>query len=265
MGTTLGRATTLGRRARLLTLTSALVLAGLLAGSPAARAAGAFMKASPNPVTLPLGNATPRPLVLGATSVVGSNHLFHMEQDRAICGLNTAGRANPMANLAAGQIPVGWVDSHKGDCNSWDTAWFYRAGVAFDWSQVNAYIKAQGFKGAVLHWDILQGTEESFGIQFPGDGGQCVGQVQENTENVGGYSPWPPVLPGGRNPFGAPQKDAAGGWSLGVAPLENLSAGLIPAFTHLVFIGTDESSKGQDNNRCVAVLGNFTLTVTPDH
>src|SRR5712692_3407145 len=114
IGTTFGRATTLGRRARLLTLTSALVLAGVLAGSPAVRAASAFIKASPNPVTLPLGNATPRPLVLGATSVVGSKHLFHMEQDRAICGLNTAGRANPMANLAAGQIPVGWVDSHNG-------------------------------------------------------------------------------------------------------------------------------------------------------
>jgi hypothetical protein len=34
---------------------------------------------------------------------------------------------------------------------------------------------------------------------------------------------------------------------------------------HFVFIGADESLSEQDNSTCNAVLGNFVLTIVPEH
>lgn len=222
---------------------------------------GGVVVPGPNPCILLPGGCNPAPklpanLVLSPNASWYSYKSHHEENDPFYC-FQTNGYGPDLTtsfpNAAVGFEHYNDPGTQPFPCWNW-TDTFYRGAVQFDWNQVNSYVQAHGIKSATLTYSASQGSVS------------CVSQIQENSDDVATYNPFPDVLPGGSSLTPAPQ-NVSGGASVdlaGVLAFGQIFGGIDPHM-HFVFIGKDESLSEQDNNVCNAVLGNFKLTVAPDH
>jgi hypothetical protein len=211
-----------------------------------------------SPVLTVVAPSAPKPanLVLSPNGTWYSYKYHHEENDPTYC-FQTNGYG-PDITTSFPNIAVGF--EHYNDpgtqpfpCWNW-TDTFYRGAVQFDWKQVNNYVNAHGIKSATLTYSASQGNV------------YCVAEIQENSDNVAGYSPFPNVIPGGQSLTPAPKLSGSNASVdlAGVIAFGEIWGGIDP-YMHFVFIGADESLSEQDNNTCNAVLGNFVLTIVPEH
>jgi hypothetical protein len=241
------------------------VLAGLLAriaaSSNAAHAAAGGPQA-PKPCQTGQCGIT-SPLVLTPVSTYTSVHANYQNNTDFYCGLYMDGVGSTAASNGAPypEIAVGyyhWYNAGTPPFPCWEFLdESYRGSVSFDWSQMTSFAAAHGVASAILRYTIMQGEMAA----------QCVGSMSANADDISKYSPFPSVLPGGLAVAAAPVKD---GW--GFTYKVDLSNSFIPLNgsnlnpnMHIVFIGQDEQWTHEDNNHCWAILGNFTLTLTPAH